>query len=127
LIGVAISHDYSEASVNVRWRSAPSRANSYLVAPINGIHNACRSNGSQCYYKEKTWSFLDVIAQRSSTANWTLDPQAFRTVLVDFEQFFWDERDEVMPRKAIPLNATPGKASGTSDHRPVTVDIVCQP
>ena len=91
------------------------------------LENGCRGNGSQFYYKEKTWSYLDVIAERPSKSNWTLDPQTFRTVLVDFEQFFWDERDQVMRPKAFRLNTTTGKASGTSDHWPVAVDVVGRP
>lgn len=91
------------------------------------LENACRGNGSQFYYKEKTWSFLDVIAQRPSKSAWTMDPQTFRTVLVDFEQVFWDERDQVMRPKAFRLNTTTGKASGTSDHWPIAVDLVRKP
>jgi len=91
------------------------------------LENGCRGNGSQFYWKEKTWSYLDVIAQRPASggkATWAIDTQTFRTVLTDTEQTHWDERDQVLRPKAFVFNPGTGKGSGTSDHWPIAIDLV---
>ncbi|UDF04059.1 endonuclease/exonuclease/phosphatase family protein [Asticcacaulis sp. AND118] len=90
------------------------------------LDNACRGSGSQFYWREKTWSYLDVITQKATGASeaWAIEPKTFRTVLTDEEQLQWDERDQVMRPKAFRFNAETGKGSGTADHWPIAIDLV---
>lgn len=89
--------------------------------------NGCRGAGSQYFGQDRTWSFLDVIAQRapsSAASAWSLDQRTFRAILTDFEQLFWDEQRQVMRPKVFRFNESTGRSSGISDHWPVAVDFV---
>lgn len=90
------------------------------------LDNKCRGNGSQYYWKDKSWSWLDVITQRPARDGdtWGIDIKSLRLVLTDQEQFQWDERDQVMRPKAFRFNKDTGKGSGTSDHWPIAIDLV---
>jgi hypothetical protein len=87
--------------------------------------NACRGAGSQFFRAERTWSFLDVIAQREgAAAAWRLDHRTFRAVLTDLEQVVWDERADALRPKSFRFGEDSGQGSGTSDHWPVASDLV---
>ncbi|OYW80315.1 MAG: hypothetical protein B7Z26_06680, partial [Asticcacaulis sp. 32-58-5] len=90
------------------------------------LDNACRGSGSQFYWREKTWSYLDVITQKATGASqaWAIEPKTFRAVLTDEEQLQWDERDQVMRPKAFRFNVETGRGSGTADHWPIAIDLV---
>ncbi|MFG1284872.1 hypothetical protein [Xanthobacter autotrophicus] len=88
--------------------------------------NGCRGQGSQWFGRDRSWSFLDVIAQREmgGAVPWRVDQRTFRPVLTDFEQITFDTASQQLRPKAFRFNQTSGQGSGTSDHWPVAADLV---
>lgn len=88
--------------------------------------NGCRGQGSQWFGRDRTWSFLDVIAQREmgGAVPWQVDQRTFHTVLTDMEQLVFDNNAQLLRPKSFRFNETTGRGSGTSDHWPVAVDLV---
>ncbi|AEV37587.1 protein containing Endonuclease/exonuclease/phosphatase domain [Pseudovibrio sp. FO-BEG1] len=85
--------------------------------------NSCKAPGSSFYWKNKTWSFLDVImaspAMTEASASWKADIGSFTEVISHDSQMRTDaETGLVVPNR---FNIKTGK--GVSDHLPVAMTI----
>ncbi len=81
----------------------------------------CAAPGSAFYYKDQSWSFLDMIMvsgalrpDRDSNSTWFADLGSFHTVVTHPSQYAQDARNRVRPKRFNPDNN-----QGASDHWPV--------
>lgn len=87
------------------------------------LENGCVGTGSHWFSRENTWSYLDVITERSGSSPWKVKMPTFRLVINDFEQLFFQRDVKILRPKKFRLNASDATKSGTSDHFPVAVDL----
>ncbi|GHB17361.1 endonuclease [Pseudovibrio japonicus] len=81
----------------------------------------CASPGSAFYYRDQSWSFLDLVIvsnslrpDQESDSTWFADLGSFHTVVTHPSQYARDTRSRVHPRRFNPDNN-----QGASDHWPV--------
>lgn len=81
----------------------------------------CAAPGSAFYYKDQSWSFLDVILvsdalrpDKGSNSTWFADLGSFHTVVTHPSQYTQDSKNRVRPN-----NFNAENNEGVSDHWPV--------